>query len=475
MRISDKAFKALYEAYKSLDNYNSQKLLRDNLDFLITVAKQELQDLADGKAQYFFSDDVTRASPKATVLLALLGYDTTDTRKEMYWDTTAPSQKNDKARKKWLGTLTPLQRGYIGEITMNAYSTRHKENANTTLRAFASSVEAPHQSWVRRSQVSTLFNARFVAQMHAQAEEGLKNANIEPSLNEVAKANLTGLFTTLVKNFESGTPSRFDGFPNVENAVGYAYKVLLRRPDWVHEGEEIKYGQPANGRVQYITEAYKVTSLQPALQKVLQKYRMGAPEAEDLHSNMRSAHDGNNVGDIIRAQRIYVEMLDVYAKHLRSQPGPENQQKYAALQEHISDRKAKLYALEMVYTRSDTMAAAIWKRAKGASVGALPGLITTAGGAIGLACDDEVKKVAMEALQDVGEGLFDKFREGLVAGNPILVSLIVGLCLGALGAFIGAVSAAEAAAHYKHQPEAIKYFEKMLLNNAKQMFPETEL
>ncbi|MBS0236526.1 MAG: hypothetical protein JSS50_04230 [Proteobacteria bacterium] len=507
---------SLYDAYKHLQDPNKQQLLRDNLDALINAAKTELQKLAERDAldallevkdwssspssQYFYSNNVAKAKPQALVLLTLLYYgdQSKPGSKELLKsalsigaDTEKDLKESDMlkdARKTFLATLTPLQLDYMrnteifGLVPGVDRDSDIKERAKKVLYERFRNVESAHQSWVKRSQVSTLFNAHFVNQMHAEAEKDLKakeKPGVEATLDAVAKANLKGLFTVLAKNFAKAQVVFQDaeafGYNLLETLIHQSFAEL----SYFNAMKEVKNLHPSflqaynkhivgikafkDGKFVKQGDVAKLTDEHPGAAIL----KLSGSLNGDIYGYRKSIDKGVMLHNIIIQHRIHIEMLEIYAKHLQNNPKfLQEPELNSELQAHLKDRKAKLYALEMVCTRSDTTAAAIGKRAIGFGAGALPGLITAGGSAIGLAFDNETKKVAMEALQDLGKGLFDKFREGLVAGNPILVSLCVGLCLGAFGAFLSAVSAAEAVAHYKHQPEAIKLFEKILLDKS---------
>ncbi|MBS0235998.1 MAG: hypothetical protein JSS50_01525 [Proteobacteria bacterium] len=160
--------------------------------------------------------------------------------------------------------------------------------------------------------------------------------------------------------------------------------------------------------------------------------------------------------NIIATRVVYIETVELYAKHLKSNPPAvttEDALTYAQVKEHLNVCKAQLAALRAATAGSHIKA----ERAVG-SAAAIPGVLIATGGGVALATKEEAAKVALEALNEMAKGNLAQLGEGLAAGNPVLWALVSGMCLGAIGLVVGISTGAEAASHYNKKPEATKYF-----------------
>lgn len=317
----------------------------------------------------------------------------------------------------------------------------------------------------------------------ADIESEIKNRI--PNKMDWLRANLKATLTVMVRRFNAYKPSDIKGIPAInEQSLEAIIDGITQHPYTKPDSQSTSIfidDAATNPKVKYIVKHIvdkdrkladseknqqmlrPATTVKNYITRCHTDYHQYCKPKLTLSDSAKVPEIDKYIQELVESKKVYISILEAYAKDLDTLKPANAQYTKEQLSSHIIECKFKLYALEAMCSRDDRVAMAIAKR----TWLMLPGALIAAGGALySSIVQDQINDFAIQALQDIGHGSFDKLWKGLADGNPVLWITVLGYFLGAAGLITGLIEGAEIASQYNNRHKAIEYFELLIGNQA---------
>ncbi|MBS0236635.1 MAG: hypothetical protein JSS50_04790 [Proteobacteria bacterium] len=467
--------------------------IRKHIKRLIIEAHNDLQEVERqgtyrGKGLQTKFLDITTANPLAVTLLADLH-----------------DQLEFTAQDEWIKKAIEAAATFSAQTNNNKDVSAIKRAAKQAKEALNLAVEriireqqeaqeASKKTWV--GKMAPGVDVALLKAMHQKSREnsfplllfqGFEHPERAPTERDWFMANTKQIANLMIASFDLMTSQHTPGFD--EKCVAQMRKTILMSPDQL------------GGKKDFLDEATKTVAIGAEISKMKSRYPDSkvdlSAKLSEVHTSKFDVHGMPSEDDkqcqiqtMIRSRKLYIEVLEVYAKHLQAQeenaskpvsspapatttaasssnsssssasaPAPQVKHTYKEVKEHLDLCKGQLAALELMSSRDDKAIEAFAKRA----VYTIPGLLAVAGGVFSAKfIDTKLAKEALDAINDMFKNQWDKLGQGLASGNPALLAMVIGIGLCATGLVFGLWKGAAVAhrieARTHNYDEGLKYF-----------------
>ncbi|MBS0236636.1 MAG: hypothetical protein JSS50_04795 [Proteobacteria bacterium] len=477
----------MYAAHKQRDTVEGAGAYIDHhIKRLIVEARAELQEVEQSgvyrKQPVNIDPNTANFTSNNPPAVALLGY------------LAAHNQSADEEVKKAQQAVDLFASSFSNE-KFKAHEANKVLNpiADRIINERQAAQEVSKKTWVERMMPAV--DLALLRKMHSHARR-----TVGLGLRNPRKAEMTEWDW-----FERNTWYAINRMEELVNDIIGGYRQRLRMNDSALIRQTILTSpNQLGGKKDFLDEATKTVAIRAELNTVAGKYpelsQLGingvGMELHTTHSvtfdqyGMPFKQEDLSFFSMIRSRKLYIEVLEVYAKHLQAQeenaskpvsspapatttaapssnsssssvsaPAPQAKHTYKEVKEHLDLCKGQLAALELMFSRDDKAIEAFAKRA----VYMIPGLLAVAGGVFSAKfVDTKLAKEALDAINDMFKNQWDKLGQGLASGNPALLAMVIGIGLCATGLVFGLWKGAAVAhrieARTHNYDEGLKYF-----------------